>query len=60
VNLTSNEGHYQITSNVLAANNFTLQATPLGVQTGDARCGSFTLTDTGVRDATGPDGVDCW
>ena len=60
VNHTSNEGHYQITSTILTANNFALQATPLGVQAQDTRCTGFTLTDTGVETATGADAANCW
>jgi len=52
----SPEGYYRISSTALATTSFTLQAEPQGVQADDA-CGTFTLTNTGVRDA---DGDDCW
>lgn len=42
---------YDMTVNV-AAQTFTLSATPTGVMTGDA-CGTYTLTNTGVRGAAG-------
>lgn len=45
------------------ASTFTVQAAPTGSQAGD-RCGTFTLTNTGVKDVTGADsGVtwqECW
>ncbi len=37
---------------VVAAQTFTLSATPTGTMTGDA-CGAYTLTNTGVRGAAG-------
>lgn len=42
---------YNMTVNV-AAQTFTLSATPTGTMTGDA-CGTYTLTNTGVRSAAG-------
>lgn len=59
---TTPEGHYTITTPVLAANQFTLVATPVagGPQAGDPRCATFTLTQAGVRTATGTLGNDCW
>lgn len=39
---------------------YTLQANPNNAQTSDTKCGSFTLTSTGVRDATGTLPGSCW
>jgi type IV pilus assembly protein PilE len=60
--VTTPEGHYDIAVNFPAANQFTLVATPVagGPQAGDPRCTSFTLTQAGVRTATGTLGNDCW
>jgi len=48
---------YTITR-ALAANTFTLTATPTGSMTGDT-CGVLTLTNTGVQGAGG-NVADCW
>jgi len=57
----SPEGYYRITSSSLDTTSFTLDAEPLGVQADDA-CGTFTLSNTGVRGvkdgSLGSD--DCW
>jgi type IV pilus assembly protein PilE len=52
---------YQITI-ASTANNFTLTATPTGNQaTGDAGCGTLTLTNAGVKGVSGASGVAaCW
>lgn len=54
---------YSLTIQAATASTFTLQATPTGAQAGD-KCGSFTLTNTGLKNVTGQDaGVvwqDCW
>jgi type IV pilus assembly protein PilE len=43
-----------------AANTFTLQAVPANNQAVD-KCGTFSLTSTQQRNATGPEGtVSCW
>lgn len=39
---------------------YTLRADPRNAQTADTRCGSFTLTSTGVRGATGTAPTTCW
>jgi len=52
----SPEGYYRIRSTALETTSFTLQAVPQGAQANDD-CGTFTLTNTGVRDAGGD---DCW
>jgi type IV pilus assembly protein PilE len=55
--------YYGIQLNALAAGSYTIVAAPKNAQSGD-KCGSFTLTSTGVQDITGQDtGVvkeDCW
>ena len=57
----SPEGYYSISANSLDATGFTLAAAPQGVQADDD-CGTFTLTNTGVRDVTGGSltADDCW
>ena len=40
------------------ASTYTLQAAPRGPQTGDARCGTLSLTHAGTRGAEAPSG--CW
>ncbi len=58
---TSSEGIYTVTPTVTAIG-YSLTATPVGtgVQAGDTRCTSFTLTSTGVKSATGTLGNKCW
>lgn len=47
-------------SGTLSATAFTLEAVPTGTMTGDA-CGTFRVSNTGVKSVTGSDGVDgCW
>ncbi|QID19733.1 type IV pilin protein [Nitrogeniibacter mangrovi] len=43
----------------LAADTFTITATPQGPQTGD-KCGNLTLTQTGAKGATGGTIAECW
>ncbi len=54
---------YDLTISVATATTFTLQAAPTGVQATD-RCGSLTLTNTGVKGvagaAPGYDWQACW
>jgi type IV pilus assembly protein PilE len=54
---------YNLTISAATAATYTVQAAPTGVQTGD-RCGTLTLTHTGVRgvtgQATGVTAADCW
>ena len=49
---------YNLTVNAAANNTFTIQAAPVGPQVGDD-CGTLTLTNTGVRTASGA-GTRCW
>jgi type IV pilus assembly protein PilE len=54
---------YNLTIQAATAATYTLAAAPTGGQAGD-RCGTFTLTNTGLKGITGADaGVtwdDCW
>lgn len=51
---------YNITISAATAATFTIQAVPTGAQT-DPRCGTLSLTHTGVRGETGTGTVaDCW
>ena len=59
----SRDGHYQITVAACAsgtiANCFVATATPLGDQAND-ECTTLTLTNTGIRGATGASTEECW
>jgi type IV pilus assembly protein PilE len=53
---TSSQGHYTVTAaagTTGISTSFILTATPVGPQTGDAKCANLTLTSTGVKSATG-------
>ena len=52
----SPEAYYTVSTQAMDGTSFTLQAVPQGAQADDD-CGTFTLTNTGVRDA---DADDCW
>ena len=56
-------GNYNITvtsDNGAAPPTWQVVAAPTGMQqTNDARCGTLTLTNTGLKTASGP-GTDCW
>lgn len=60
------DGHYIISIAAGAtgdlATSFILTATPTGSQaTNDAvKCGTFTISNTGIKDATGTEGASCW
>ncbi len=55
--------NYDLTIQAATASTFALQATPIGSQAGD-RCGSFTLTSTGLKNVVGQDAgltwQNCW
>ncbi len=59
--VTSDSDHYSITVARTVAT-FTLTATPVagGKQASDADCATLTLTNTGLKGATGTDTSDCW
>lgn len=54
---------YNLTIQAATAATYTLQAVPVGPQAGD-RCGTFTLTNTGMKGVTGAEAgltwQDCW
>lgn len=60
--VSSQEGHYSVTSVALTASAFTLSAAPQGPQTSDTKCGSLRLTSTGVQGSQGglTDTNGCW
>ena len=55
-------GWYVVTAagGALTATAFTLTATPQTVQTGDTFCANLTLTQSGVRGASGSAPTTCW
>lgn len=58
----SERGYYEGTITIAAAltqPNFTATATPRGVQARD-RCGTLSITNFGVRSASGGTPVECW
>lgn len=58
--ITNSAGTYTV-SGVLAANTYTLTATPQGGQADDTKCGNFTLTQAGVQGISGSSTVAlCW
>ncbi|WP_051687412.1 type IV pilin protein [Microbulbifer sp. HZ11] len=60
--ISSGEGLYSISATSLTATAFTLTAAPVvgKSQAADSKCGSLTLTNTGIRNASGSYGADCW
>ena len=59
--VNSPDGFYQVDANPVTATAFTLTAVPQGVQSGDTRCGTYTLTSDGTRTVSGSLGTDrCW
>ena len=61
--VTSDEGFYTITSVFNASGTtFTLTAAPVAgqPQASDGECTSFTLTNTGIQNATGSNAAGCW
>ena len=60
--IASGEGMYTITANTLNATAYELWATPVTgtTQAADTKCGRLELFNTGVRDASGSLGADCW
>ncbi|MCP4331995.1 MAG: prepilin-type N-terminal cleavage/methylation domain-containing protein [Gammaproteobacteria bacterium] len=59
--IATDSNYYSITS-VVAASTFSLTATPVAgqPQAKDSDCTTFTLTNTGLKDATGGDTEVCW
>lgn len=58
--VTSPEGFYTVTVAIADAANYTLTADPEGAQADDTKCGSFEVTNTGLREASGTDPDHCW
>ncbi|MDJ0778510.1 MAG: type IV pilin protein [Gammaproteobacteria bacterium] len=56
------ENNYYRISGVIAGATFTLTATPIAgqAQASDGDCTTLTLTNTGVKGATGGDTGECW
>ncbi|WP_444926617.1 type IV pilin protein [Microbulbifer sp. TRSA002] len=61
-NTLSTENNFYSITGVLTATTYTLTAAPQSgsYQVGDGDCTSFTLTQTGAKDATGARKDDCW
>lgn len=59
--ITSPEGMYSVSA-VLGTTTYSLTAAPVAgtSQAADTKCGSLTLTNAGLRNATGSLGADCW
>ena len=57
----SENGYYTLSPGTPTLNAYTLTATPAGPQKAD-KCGSFSLTQAGVRDVSGGTltAADCW
>lgn len=58
----SSEGYYVVSATAITASAFTLDATPLGAQANDTRCGVLRLTSTGLQGSQGQstDANECW
>ncbi len=56
------ENNYYRVSGAIAGSTFTLTATPIAgqPQANDTDCTTLTLTNTGVKGATGADVTQCW
>ncbi len=54
--------HYNVALSVIAARNYTLTATPQGLQLAkDTKCGTLSVNSVGTRTKTGSDSLDyCW
>ncbi len=57
--ITTESGRYT-TSGVPAATSFTITATAAGPQAKDTDCATLSLSNTGLRTATGGDTANCW
>jgi type IV pilus assembly protein PilE len=60
--VASPEGFYSVAATAISANAFTLDATPQGAQTSDAKCGVLRLTSIGQEGSLGSstDANNCW
>ena len=58
--IDSTHAHYEVAV-TSAASTYSLTATPVSdQQQADAKCTSFTITNTGLKSATGSDSTHCW
>ena len=60
--VTTESNYYTISASAMTGTTFTLTATPVAgqPQANDGDCTTLTLTNTGVRGATGADTTQCW
>jgi len=62
--VNSDNGYYSISAAAatggVIASSYVLTATRLGSQTSDTTCGNLTLSNTGVKSATGTSTAGCW
>jgi type IV pilus assembly protein PilE len=57
--VASKDGFYEVTVE-RDASTYTLTAAPQGAQADDAKCGSLSVDNTGLRSADGDDPDSCW
>jgi len=58
---TSTDAVYAVSVSAGAtATTYTITAVPEGSQTRDTDCGTLSITQTGVKSASGPKGAECW
>ena len=57
---TTDGGKYTLSSPTRTATSFVLTATATGAQADDTDCSSLSLSNTGLRTATGADTTVCW
>lgn len=60
--VTSESGYYSVTAAFASPTEFTLTAAPVDgqPQANDAECKALTLTNTGLKNATGTTPAECW
>lgn len=56
---TSGSAAYSLTISAVTANTYALSATPTGAQAND-KCGTLTLTNTGVKGVSAATVAECW
>jgi type IV pilus assembly protein PilE len=58
---TSNTAYYQLNVSLANTTAFTATATPIGVQTADTQCGTYTIDQLGTQTVSGTLGAPaCW
>jgi type IV pilus assembly protein PilE len=60
VGAPSSEGWYLVTAPLMTPTTYTVTAVPQGAQVTDGHCGTLSMTNTGVRGATGSTPDACW